>query len=161
MPAMCIHITGTRKTILLPPFLNGSSGAGHQPPMKKQLLVIISFLLLSASCGRSLAVDHQITPVADEVQGENPMVHQERTQIIDPDGKPLKLRGLLLEGWLQWNGPLWGVGLTSETQIKDKLVKLVGEEEFQTFRRNIYERFITERDIEMIARLHVGAGSGE
>lgn len=83
----------------------------------------------------------------------NPMVHQQGSSIVDGNGQPLKLRGFLLEGWLMWNGTLWGAGLTSETTISKKLNDLVGVEEAQRFRENIYSNFITERDIEMISQM--------
>ncbi len=86
-----------------------------------------------------------------ELATANPMVHQQGAIIVDGQGKPLKLRGVLLEGWLMWNGTLWGAGLTSETAISNKLTELVGEKEALRFRTQIYNEFITERDIEMIA----------
>ena len=82
---------------------------------------------------------------------DNPMVHQDGRQIVDGAGNPIKLRGVLLEGWLMWNGTLWGAGLTSQTHIAKKLVELVGEEEAQRFTNQIYRNFITQRDVEMIA----------
>jgi len=85
------------------------------------------------------------------------MVHQDGQQIIDPDGKVIKLRGVLLEGWLMWNGALWGAGFTSETVIATRLERLVGEDEFNSFQKAIYENFITEKDIEMIADLGLNA----
>lgn len=81
----------------------------------------------------------------------NPMVHQQGATIVDGQRKPLKLRGVLLEGWLMWNGTLWGAGLVSETAISKKLTELVGKEEALRFRTQIYDEFITERDIELIA----------
>ncbi len=121
--------------------------------MKFFRVLLLAMLLICVSCTVPLPDDFEITPVDDAVVGKNPMVHQEGMQIVDPDGNPLKLRGVLLEGWLQWNGPLWGAGLTSETQIANRLEQLVGPEEFQAFRTGIYDNFITERDIEMIAEL--------
>jgi len=52
-----------------------------------------------------------------------------------------------------WNGPLWGAGFTSETRIANRLNKIVGPELFASFREAIYQNFITEEDIEMIANL--------
>ena len=83
----------------------------------------------------------------------NPMVHQSGASIADGQGKPLKLRGVLLEGWLMWNGTLWGAGLTSETAMGKKLQELVGPEEAQRFREQIYQSFITERDILKISKM--------
>ena len=85
----------------------------------------------------------------------NPMVHQQGTSLVDGNGKPIKLRGVLLEGWLMWNGPLWGTGLNPETHIRNRLKALVGEAETARFEKAIYDTFITERDIQMIARLEL------
>lgn len=51
-----------------------------------------------------------------------------------------------------WNGPLWGAGLTSETAIK-KLQVLVGIDETERFRQQIYQQFISEIDIRMISQM--------
>ncbi len=83
----------------------------------------------------------------------NPMVHQEGTLIVDGQGKPIKLRGVLLEGWLMWNGTLWGAGFTSESTISKKLQELVGVDEANRFRENIYTNFITEKDIRLISEM--------
>lgn len=122
-------------------------------PPKNLIIVIFMTLILCGGCTTPLPPDFEAVPVEDAVSGPNPMVHQEGKQIVDPEGNPLKLRGVLLEGWLMWNGALWGTGFTSETQITEKLVQLVGEDDFQTFRKGIYDNFITERDIEMIAAM--------
>lgn len=82
----------------------------------------------------------------------NPMVHQQGTNIVDGSGTPIKLRGFLLEGWLMWNGSLWGAGLTSETAITKKLEAVVGKRETEKFRQKIYDNYITEADIRMIAQ---------
>lgn len=82
------------------------------------------------------------------------MIHQEGRLIHDGQGQPIKLRGVLLEGWLMWNGNLWGSGiLSSESMIDNKLTELVGVENMQWFRQQIYQSFITEDDIRMIAAM--------
>lgn len=117
-----------------------------------RLLLLILFLAISA-CTPPPPTDLRTEPVNDTIDNPNPMVHQQGMQIIDPEGNPIKLRGVFLEGWLQWNGTLWGAGFISETDISNRLTQLAGPEEFERFRINIYEQFITERDIEMIADL--------
>lgn len=87
----------------------------------------------------------------DTIPISNSMVHAHGTQIVNATGQPLKLYGVLLEGWLMWNGPLWGAGLTSETKITGRLEKMAGKTETEKFRTAIYENFITEKDIAMIA----------
>jgi aryl-phospho-beta-D-glucosidase BglC (GH1 family) len=83
----------------------------------------------------------------------NPMIHAVGTRLVDGNGDPIQLRGVLLEGWLMWNGPLWGAGLVSETKLSERIEGLVGREEAARFRKAVYDTFITERDIEMIADL--------
>ena len=84
----------------------------------------------------------------------NQMIHQQGSLIVDGQGQPIKLRGVLLEGWLMWNGPVWGTGLfNSETKIEEKIVELVGPEKALWFRQQIYQTFITEHDIQMIAEM--------
>ncbi len=122
-------------------------------PHKYLIFVLFTLLIYISGCSTPLPTDFEIPPVEDAVAGPNPMIHQEGTRIIDPEGNPIKLRGVILEGWLMWNGSLWGVGFTSETQITEKLVQLIGEDDFKTFRSGIYDNFIIEQDIEMIADL--------
>ncbi|MBZ0111573.1 MAG: hypothetical protein K8J08_03860 [Thermoanaerobaculia bacterium] len=64
----------------------------------------------------------------------NPMVHAEGTHLVDGDGQPLQLRGVILEGWLMWNGTLWGAGLNSETKLAERIEELVGPQEAKRFR---------------------------
>ena len=120
----------------------------------KQILVTFLLFLSLAGCQTvPPPIDLRTEPVDDAIDGPNPMVHQRGMQIVDPAGNPIKLRGVFLEGWLQWNGALWDAGFTSETEISNRLTQLAGPEEFEQFRTGIYEQFITERDIEMIAEL--------
>ena len=84
----------------------------------------------------------------------NQMIHQQGSLIVDGQGQPIKLRGVLLEGWLMWNGPLWGSGLfNSESKIEEKIRELVGREKALWFRQQVYQTFITEHDIQMIAEM--------
>ena len=80
------------------------------------------------------------------------MVHQVGQTIIGVDGKPLRLRGVNLGGWLLWEG--WdfskGFDLTENT-IDDGLVDLVGQSAVDQFHEQMYANFITEADIKAIA----------
>ncbi len=80
-------------------------------------------------------------------------VRAEGQQITGRDNKPVKLRGVLLEGWLFWHGLLWGGGFQSETEMSAALEDLVGAEHAHRFKRRVYENFVTKRDIRMIARM--------
>ena len=109
---------------------------------------------------RPAAITDSVSPVAAGLPqvllpapaaGQNPMLHQQGTLIVDGAGQPIKLRGALIEGWLMWNGPLWGTGLNSETHIYNKIVELVGEEKAVRFRQTVYESFFTEADVKLMA----------
>lgn len=84
----------------------------------------------------------------------NQMIHQQGSLIVDGQGQPIKLRGVLLEGWLMWNGPVFGSGLfNSESKIEQKIRELVGPEKALWFREQVYQTYITELDIQMIAEM--------
>ena len=103
------------------------------------VLFAISLLLLSA--------------LTQPVRGANPVLHQEGTKIVDERGGEVHLRGVNLGGWLFWEGWIFGKGiLTSQTTILTRLEKAVGAQQTEEFRTAIYEDFITEADIQRIAR---------
>src|SRR5271170_444218 len=84
----------------------------------------------------------------------NPMIHQSGTKLVDGNGKAVDLKGVNLEGWIQWEGLFFGASmLTSGSNVKERLAKLVGPEREELFERAIYNNFITERDISKIAEL--------
>ena len=98
-------------------------------------------------------VDFTLGSAAKPPTPPNPMIHAVGSRLVDGNGDPIQLRGVLLEGWLMWNGALWGAGLSSETKLSGRIEGLVGREEAARFRKAVYDTFITERDIEMIADL--------
>jgi aryl-phospho-beta-D-glucosidase BglC (GH1 family) len=119
---------------------------------KTTLLISIATLITGCSVNipaTETTNDYVISPAVSN----NKMVHTNGTQIVDGNGKNIKLKAVLLEGWLMWNGTLWGAGLTSETKIQQRLEKMAGKEQTELFRTAIYDNFITERDIEMIAEM--------
>ncbi len=120
----------------------------YKPTVISGLAVLFAVLLAVGAAGGS-----EPGAAAGAAPQDNPMVHAEGTRLVDGDGEPIKLRGVLLEGWLMWNGTLWGAGLTSETKMMDRIEGLVGEEEAARFREAFYDSFISERDIERIANL--------
>jgi endoglucanase len=80
------------------------------------------------------------------------MVHTSGTQIVSPDGRPFKLRGFNLGGWLIWEGWIFGKGFISETTILNKLTGLVGSTNTKKFRNQIYNQFISQKDLQEIAK---------
>jgi endoglucanase len=84
----------------------------------------------------------------------NNMVHQEGRTIVDANNRPLRLRGVMAEGWLQWEGDVWGKALlASDSKIRERLNAMVGPEEAQRFSQQIYENYVAEPDIRAMAQL--------
>ncbi|MBI2093701.1 MAG: cellulase family glycosylhydrolase [Candidatus Omnitrophica bacterium] len=81
------------------------------------------------------------------------ILRQEKTHIVDGNGHRVKLRGVNVNGWLLWEGWVWGGWFESETKILTKLERLVGTEEVKHFQQQVYEKFIGERDIERMSAL--------
>ena len=85
---------------------------------------------------------------------DNPMVHQEGTTLVGRDGQPLRLRGVNLGGWLLWEGWEYGKGwAVTETEMRKRLTDLAGTDAALAFERGMQANFITEADIQAIARL--------
>jgi endoglucanase len=98
-----------------------------------------------------------LTPICESSADQarvNAMIHQSGTRLVDGNGKAVNLRGVNLEGWIQWEGLFFGASMfTSGSTVKEKLAKLVGAQQEELFERGIYDNFITERDISKIAEL--------
>jgi endoglucanase len=91
---------------------------------------------------------------AETAPVNNRMVHRDGNQIVDASGRPLKLRGVNLGGWLLWEPWMWGGHLlASESKLSGRLESVVGPAEMAKFRREVYDNFITEHDIQQISRL--------
>jgi endoglucanase len=108
------------------------------------LLVILIVSALVASIPTSLAGETR----------PNPMIHQNGMRLLDGNGKAVQLKGVNLEGWIQWQGLFFGVSMfTSGSTVKERLTKLAGEQKEEQFERGIYSNFITEADIKKIGEL--------
>jgi hypothetical protein len=91
--------------------------------------------------------------LAKAASPSKPMLHQQGTKIVDGQGQEVHLRGVNLGGWLVWEGWIFGNGiLTSETTILTRLQKVVGSQDTEAFRSQVYEHFVTEADIQKIAQ---------
>ena len=100
------------------------------------------------------AVSGQLCPAAETPPRQNRMVHRVDDQIVDGSGRPLKLRGVNLGGWLLWEPWMWGGHLdASESKLSGRLEGIVGPAEAARFREAVYDNFITEADIRRIGEL--------
>ena len=113
------------------------------------IFILATFSL--SSCTPGILATPAVTPYPDYF-ANNPMVHQVGQTIVGLDGKPLRLRGVNLGGWLLWEG--WdfskGFDLTENT-IDHNLADLVGQPAVDQFHEQMYANFITEADIKAIA----------
>ena len=126
-------------------------------PIQKRIANTVVFMIFTfisiGGCVTPKPIGESQTQTPIAAPTNNSMVHTKGLQIVDGNNKPIKLRGVLLEGWLMWNGPLWGAGLTSETKIANRLEEMAGKANTEKFRTAVYENYITEKDIELIAEL--------
>ena len=135
-------MTMRRKNFSIPPVL---------------ITLAATFTLLACAGGAATAKPQPTAPAQStyaDYDPYNPMVHQVGKTIVGLDGKPLKLRGVNLGGWLLWEGWEFGKGLlVPETTIFDRLKTLVGPAAAEDFRNQVYANYITEADIARIAQL--------
>jgi aryl-phospho-beta-D-glucosidase BglC (GH1 family) len=121
--------------------------------MKRSSVIRLAILIL-AMVSQSCAPDPLVataTPYPD-YHPDNPMVHQVGRTIVGVDGKPLRLRGVNLGGWLLWEGWDFSKGFDlTENSIDKSLADLVGQPAVDQFREQMYANFITEADFQAIA----------
>ncbi len=117
----------------------------------------VTSTLLACAGGAATARPQPTAPAQStyaDYYPQNPMAHQIGKTIVGLDGKPLKLRGVNLGGWLLWEGWEFGKGLLlSESTMLDRLQTLVGAADANAFRDQVYANYITEADIARIAQL--------
>ncbi len=121
---------------------------------RNRLLPILFFPSALAAIGLACGSNATVIPLTPYADGfpDNPMVHQAGTAIVDGSGRPLRLRGVNLGGWLHWEGWDFSKGSDiSENKIDAGLADLVGQAAVDRFHAGMYENFITEADIQAIA----------
>src|SRR4051794_22365645 len=131
------------------------------PPIKhsirRWIVLTLSLLLVVAGMKLFTTRSHKTVqvPIVAEVTNEhNHMVHQSAMGIVDGRGNPILLNGVNLGSWLQWESYIFGGNLFStQTDILNGLINLVGEQHTRQFQQDVYRRFITEDDIRAIALL--------
>ena len=85
-------------------------------------------------------------------QSSNGFFGTEGTEIVNPDGEPVLLRGVGLGGWLMPEGYMLHVpGVGSPTTIREMIEDVIGADNADDF-YDIYEaNYVAEKDIEAIA----------
>ncbi|MFI5271082.1 MAG: glycoside hydrolase family 5 protein [Candidatus Saccharimonadales bacterium] len=83
----------------------------------------------------------------------NGFVHESGTQLLDGNGKPLKLTGVNFGGWLEWEGWIWGKGLDyiGQTDMMKNLTSLVGSSAANKFQSDVENNYVTQDDFNAVA----------
>ena len=103
-----------------------------------------------------VALAGAVTVVAPRAaQPPSGFVRIDGTQIVAPDGTPLKLRGVGLGNWLLAEGYMFRLddGPESERQIRTLVAELVGPDRAAEFWETFRERYVTRDDIALLKRL--------
>jgi endoglucanase len=81
-------------------------------------------------------------------------VHAQGKQLVDPEGKPLLLKGTNLGNWLVQEGYMFRLekGPQSASEIEQFSRQLLGPAEAKKFWKEFRERYITRDDIQWIAK---------
>ena len=89
--------------------------------------------------------------VTIHASSQDKFMRLENNSLVTPSGIPITLKSVNLGGWLLWEGWIFGGGFTKESVIKNRLLQLLGREEYNNFLSRFYEDYITEKDIALIA----------
>ena len=109
--------------------------------------------MTSVAPGHAAAPGGHVPPPRERSRAPRGFVRAEGTRIVDDSG-PLLLRGVGLGNWLLPEGYMWRFGdeLASPRQIEARIEALVGPDRSDEFWRRFRDDFISERDVELIAR---------
>lgn len=81
------------------------------------------------------------------------MLRADGKKIVDGTGKEIILRGIGLGGWLVPEGYMFNMNgfANSPTEIKNKVIELVGKENAEAFFKEFRKNFVTKKDIDSLA----------
>lgn len=113
--------------------------------MKSLYYLLPLILMFGATCAGS-GDDRKAAPAPEE------FVRVSGTDLIQPDGTKLFIRGTNLGNWLNPEGYMFGFSKTNSAKfINDMFCQLAGEEFTAEFWKQFKDNYITRRDIEFIA----------
>jgi aryl-phospho-beta-D-glucosidase BglC (GH1 family) len=94
-----------------------------------------------------------LTVNAQDVWDNTSFVHRQNQQILSGQNNVIKLDGVNLGAWLNWEGWMWGGGFIPEKELSINMQSLTGTDVFNSFRDSVYKNFITKADIKKISLL--------
>jgi hypothetical protein len=141
-----------------------ASGSGD-PPTREDALAAMNEFLVAARLKRC-TVDQRMAallrpPAQPPWPGkQNGFVHRDGTSVVDGAGRPLRLEGVNLGGWLLWEAWIWGAPLSvlhlkeqSQGSILQRLSAAVGPDAAHDFEARVFREFIDGEDVARIASL--------
>ena len=90
---------------------------------------------------------------SQSVWNNTSFVHRQNQQILSGQNNVIKLDGVNLGAWLNWEGWMWGGGFIPEKELSINMQSLTGTDVFNSFRDSVYKNFITKADIKKISLL--------
>jgi hypothetical protein len=90
---------------------------------------------------------------AQTIWNNTSFIHRHGQEIHDWQNTPIKLNGVNLGAWLNWEGWMWGGGFIPEKELANNMQSLTGTDVFNSFRDSVYKNFITKADIKKISLL--------
>ncbi|MFC4653888.1 cellulase family glycosylhydrolase [Rheinheimera marina] len=98
------------------------------------------------------AVLLSLTPGLNQAAASQAFVRAQGTEIVDPNGQPLLLRGMGLGGWMLQEGYMLELGqLGPQHKIRAAFTGLIGEQKTAEFYQAWLTNFITKADIDAMA----------
>lgn len=91
-----------------------------------------------------------------DIVNETEFIQQLDERLIDGDRNNFFFKGVNIEGWLMWNGwifgedLLWFLNAKQKTVLMERFSEAAGEINASTFRDGIREWFITEADVQQM-----------
>lgn len=118
--------------------------------MKRIRIILILFAAVFVTGCREAGV-----PAEEEKSDKVPVLHTNGTQLIDPDGNPIILKGTNLGNWLVPEGYMFKMGqVNSPRKIDELLHELIGPDSLAAFWDRYLENYIRQEDIAYLK--HIG-----
>lgn len=110
-----------------------------------------SFIQQSLAAG--VLAGQKVTPLIPSLQVASPKtsVLQASGRSIVEDGRPVRLRGINLGGWMLIEDYMIGLPWT-EWKIREQFMKILGQEAYDAFFQTLDQAFIADEDIAFLSR---------
>ena len=97
--------------------------------LTRNLLIVFGFLILANNIQ------------AQAIWDNTSFVHRNGQEIHNGQNNVIKLDGVNLGAWLNWEGWMWGGGFIPEKELSNNMKSLTGTDVFDSFRDSVYKNF--------------------